>query len=884
LKQDQWYTLKPKEVLHRLDSDLKQGLTPDEAKKRREIYGPNALKEPPPRTMGSLFVQQLQEPLVLILLGAAVVSGFLGQWQDALVILSIVLLNSALGMLQEHKAEEALKALQEMIKPMAKVLRGGELRSLPAGDLVPGDVFLLEAGDYVPADARILTAAALQVNEAPLTGESLPVEKGSAPLEGENIPLGDRTNMLYMGTTVTGGSGWAVAVNTGIATELGRIAQILEATAPEKTPLEERMKDLGRYLVAAVLLTVVMVFFIGLWRGEGLLTMFMTAISLAVAAVPEGLPAVVTIVLALGVSKMSRQQAIIRRLPAVETLGATTVICSDKTGTLTQNQMTVTGVYLGEEVLTLAEAAKKPPLARLLRGGVLNCNAVLEETQGDCRVIGDPTEGALVLAAQQVGLDWEGIRREHPRLAQIPFSSERKLMTGFYPMQGQVVSYTTGAPEVVLQRAVGLCPTGTETEPIPLTAETREELLEVNSRLASQGKRVLALATRSWEKMPDKSHRPEAEKELNFVGFFALEDPPRDGVKEAIATCRRAGIRTVMITGDHRETALAIARDLGIHREGDGILTGPEIEGLAEGEFLAGVKNTTVYARVSPEHKLRIVSALKKHRHVVAMTGDGVNDAPALKQADIGVAMGITGTEVAKQASDMVLLDDNFTTIVKAVAEGRRIYDNIRKTIHYLLSCNIGEVVTVFSALLLGLGSPLSPTQILWVNLITDGPPALALGLDPAEKSAMARSPRKRGEGIFAQGLGALLLYQGFLMGMVSLTAYGLSLRGGKTPAEASTIVFMVVSLQQLIHAFNVRSRRDSLFTSDFFGNSALNYAFIFSLFLQALVIFVPALRGIFGTTLPLPGDWLLILALSSVPLLFEETRKLFRRRISGAE
>ncbi|KKM10563.1 ATPase [Clostridiales bacterium PH28_bin88] len=897
MQEKKWYAVEIQQACQELRSDLYQGLDQEEAGRRLRNYGPNVLKEPPPRSFFSMFMGQLKEILVLILIGAALISGILGEWEDSVVILVIVVLNAALGVYQEYKAEQSLKALKEMTKPLAKVVRGGIVTQVGVGDLVPGDVVLLDAGDSVPADARLIEAASLRVNEAALTGESVPAEKDPALVAVGEVSVGDQKNMVFMGTAVTGGRGRALVVETGMHTQLGRIAQLLQETHPEPTPLQRRLAELGKLLGMAAGVIVALVFVTGLLRGEDILEMFMTAISLAVAAVPEGLPAVVTIVLALGVTRMSHRRAVIRKLPAVETLGTATVICSDKTGTLTKNEMTVTQIYSDGNLWQVTGAGYQPDgrfldqngnevapltdrnLELMLLGGLLNSDARLEETGKGYRVIGDPTEGALVVAASKAGLTREKAEKTYPRLAEIPFDSARKMMTTFHHMDETIWSFTKGAPDMLLVRCTEIM---TRQGVVPLTEETRTWLLEINSQLASQGQRILALAIRRWPEVPDDPLPETAERDLTFVGFFAMQDPPRPEAKEAVLVSRRAGIRTVMITGDHQETAMAIARELGIWQQGDGALTGAQLKQMDEEQLKEAVDHTTVYARVSPEDKLRIVAALKEYNHVVAMTGDGVNDAPALKRADIGAAMGITGTEVAKEASDMVLLDDNFATIVSAVEEGRTIYANIRKSIQYLLSCNAGEIVAIFSAILAGLGSPLTPIQILWLNLVTDGPPALALGLEPPEKGVMDLPPRKPDEGVFAGGVGTKILWQGALIGLLSLASYWLALSWGRTLEEAHTMAFVTMAMSQLVHSFNVRSMDQSLFALGLGTNRSLVYAFLASASLQVAVVFIPFLRQVFETAMLRSSDWGVVLTMSLIPLVAVEISKLWGKLVNG--
>lgn len=890
-----WFALPGKEVMAAIESDLEQGLSSDEAAKRLEQYGPNALKEAPPRSLFAMFMDQIKEPLVLILIVAALVSGFLGEWADTIVILIIVVLNSVLGVIQENKAEQALKALKAMTKAHVKVLRDGKVTQIEVDGLVPGDVFMLEAGDSIPADARLLEAASLRVNEAALTGESVPVEKDLKVIEEDDPPIGDRKNMVFMGTIVTGGRGKAVVVGTGMDTELGRIAQMLQETPPDPTPLQRQLASLGKTLGIAAGIIVAVVFITGLLRGEDLFGMFLTAVALAVAAIPEGLPSVVTIVLALGVTRMSERNAIIRRLPAVETLGVATYICSDKTGTLTKNEMTVTKIFVNQQFYEVTGTGYKPegefltedgqrinPMEQkvpelMLLGGLLNSDARLEETDKGYQIIGDPTEGALIVAGAKAGVTKEEAEAKYRRFNEIPFDSDRKMMTTFHNMHDTIVSFTKGAPDVLLARCKQVI---MEEGIVPLGQEFTSNFLEVNSWLASQGQRVLALAYREWQEAPENPTSDTAEQDLIFVGFYAIQDPPRAEVKDAVELSRRAGIKTVMITGDHQDTALAIAKVLNIYREGDEVLTGSQLEQMSDDELKNHVLKTTVYARVSPEHKLRIVAALKAHNQVVAMTGDGVNDAPALRRADIGAAMGITGTEVAKEASAMVLLDDNFATIVNAVREGRTIYSNIRKSIEFLLSCNTGEIIAIFSAILFGLGSPLTPIQILWMNLVTDSLPALALGVEPPEQGVMERPPRNPKEGVFSGGVGRDIVIQGAVIGLLSLAAFWLAIDWGRTVEEAHTMAFLTMSFSQLVHAFNVRSFEESLFTIGLGTNRALVGAFFASAALQLIVIFVPFLRNIFETALLRSSDWAVVIGFSLVPLLVVEVIKVIKRAV----
>lgn len=895
MQQSNWFAFEVQELVQEFNSDLTEGLSIEEVNSRLERYGTNTIQEAPPRSLLSMFIDQIKEPLVFVLLIAAIISGIVGEMADTILIMVIVVLNAALGVFQENKAEQALQALKAMTKVYVKVIREGKVTQAAAENLVPGDVVLLEAGDSVPADARLSEAASLRVNEAALTGESVPVEKHLDVITLEDVPIGDRKNMIFAGTAVTGGRAKAVVTATGMGTELGKIAQMLQDAPKEQTPLQRQLAKLGKTLGLLALGIVIIVFITGVIRGEDVFAMFMTAIALAVAAIPEGLPAVVTIVLALGVTRMSHRNAVIRKLPAVETLGVATYICSDKTGTLTKNEMTAIGLYVYDQMLEVTGGGYEPEgefyspegikitplddktLQLLLMGGVLNTDARLEQNGKGYRIIGDPTEGALVVVGAKTGLEKEELERKYPRLAEIPFDSARKMMTTFHNIEGELLALTKGAPDILLAHCQDLLTAeGTQ----ELDEEIRNRLLIVNKNLASKGQRVLALAIRKWAEIPGnlEADHDQVETALTFVGYFALQDPPRDEAKDAVALSRRAGIKTVMITGDHQDTAVAIAQKLDIWREGDGILTGIQLEKMPQEELEKMVLNTTVYARVSPEHKLRIVDALKANQQIVAMTGDGVNDAPALKRADIGAAMGITGTEVSKEASDMVLLDDNFATIVNAVEEGRTIYDNIRKAVQYLLSCNLGEIVAIFTAILLGKGSPLLPVQILWMNLVTDSAPALALGVEPTEKGIMKRKPRDSHAGIFADGVGLEILLQGMVIGLVSFGAYWAALLEGRPLVEARTMAFLTMAFSQLVHSFNMRSREESVFMFAKNPNSKLVLAFLVCAFLQLVVVFVPFLRGLFNTALLGLHDWLLVLALSLTPLFVTEIMKLFKR------
>ncbi len=772
-----------------------------------------------------MFLDQFKDFMILVLIAAAVVAGIIGEPSDTIAIAVIVLLNAVLGFVQEYRAEKAMAALKKMAAPSATVIRGGRPEKITADRLVPGDLVILEAGQVVPADIRLIEAIQLRTEEAALTGESLPVEKETTSLREEDLPIGDRRNMAYKGTLVTYGRGQGLVTATGMRTELGRIATLLQAQEEGKTPLQKRLTSFGKKLAYAVLAICAIVFIAGLLRGEPPLLMLLTAISLAVAAIPEALPAVITISLALGAKKLVKQQALIRKLPAVETLGSVTYICSDKTGTLTLNRMTVEEIYAdgrlfrSEELPTAGpESAEVPlsgrnPLGMLLTALALSNDARLD-TSG--KVIGDPTEVALFNLAREKGLLREKLDEKFPRLAEIPFDSDRKLMTTFHPWEnGRVISFTKGAVEEIVERSEKAI---TSRGPEDLD---RPQILKIADRIAGDGLRALGFGLRIWDEIPDPLISEGVETGLTLIGIVGMMDPPRPEAGEAVAMCRSAGIRPVMITGDHPLTARVIAKRIGI-LEGDGkaVLTGRELDQLSLEEFENRVEKIQVYARVAPEQKLKIVKALQDKGQFVAMTGDGVNDAPALKRADIGIAMGITGTDVSKEASHMILMDDNFATIVKAVREGRKIYDNIRKFIRYLLTTNSGEIWTLFLAPFLGLPIPLLPIHILWVNLVTDGLPALALSAEKAEKDVMNRPPRNPRESIFAQGLGVHAIWVGLLMAGVVLGLQAGAIHQGDTHWQ--TMVFTTLCLLQLGHVMAIRSERESLFKQGLFSNKPL--------------------------------------------------------------
>jgi Ca2+-transporting ATPase len=884
-------------VLERWGTDAKNGLDEELAVKRLTEFGPNRLEEEGRISPWRQFLGQFTEFIILVLIGAAVVSGILQEWVDAAAILVIVVLNGILGFVQEYRAERALEALKKMAAPLAKVVRDGEVRSIPAEELVPGDVILLEMGDLVPADARLIGDNLLEVDEASLTGESVPVRKDADIALPEDAPLGDRRNMVYSSTVVTYGKGTALVTDTGMDTQLGKIAHLVQTMGREQTPLQERLDRVGRLLVYACLVIVGVVFGLGLWRGVALVEMFLTSVSLAVAAIPEGLPAVVTIALALGVRRMVQRNALIRKLPSVETLGSATVICADKTGTLTQSEMTVRKIGFLDKVVNVSGdgyapeggfsvdgrtvGPDDPDLQVALKIGVLCNNASLRADPSDgtrWNVVGDPTEGAILTAAAKADLWRIDLESRYEMLQELPFDSNRKRMSTIWRRpDGQVMAYVKGAPDVVID----LCTQVREEDQArPASPEDRDRLMGLNNQFAQEGMRVLATAYRRLEGPVRDPAVEEVEQDLVFSALMAMKDPPRAEAREAIATARRAGLEVVMITGDHRDTAVAIARELELYRDGDLALTGAELDKISDQELEGMVEKVRVYARVSPEHKLRIVRAWASQGHIVAMTGDGVNDAPALKEADIGIAMGITGTDVSKEASDMILTDDNFASIVAAVEEGRAIFDNIRRFIHFLLSCNIGELLAMFLASLLGTPLPLLPIQILWVNLATDSLPALALGVEPAEPGGMQRPPRPPSEGVITRSMALMMTFQGVIIGLLTLGAFALEYYVvGGTVERARVMAFSTTIFAQNVHAFNVRSNRYSVFQLGLFSNRWLVAAFGAVILTELAVIYVPFFQPIFKTMPLTVQDWAIVIGLGIVPLVIVEIVKLIRRK-----
>ncbi|MFO0706332.1 MAG: cation-translocating P-type ATPase [Nitrospira sp.] len=901
-----WHAVSDGDAAAALAVDTKTGLSSDEVLRRRVREGFNELPEAPPPSWLRLFLSQFANVIVWVLIGAAIVSGLLEEWLDAAAILAIVFLNGVLGFVQEFRAERSLAALRKLSVAMAHVLRDGAVVSMPARELVPGDIILLEAGDRIPADARLIYTTSFGAQEASLTGESTPVQKDARAAVPEGAIVAERITMAFMGTAVASGKARAIVVSTGGRTELGRIAAMIRrASEAERveTPLQHRLEQFGYTLLWLALGVVAVVFGLGIWRGEPLLAMFLTAVSLAVAAVPEGLPAVVTITLALGVTRMVTRHALIRKLPAVETLGSATVICTDKTGTLTKNEMTVTRLFAGDRVFQVTgegyaptgeiikpiegeaalewdpqvPASSRPGLRQLLTAAVLCNGASLNQEDGVWRVVGDPTEGALLVAAAKAGITTGQAKKDTTFAGEIPFDTERKMMTVLRRTADGTIAYVKGAPDVLLARCIYRMTDDGRIE--PLNESGRRRVLEANAAYAGQALRVLAVAERRTDGTADVWRAEDVERELVFLGLLAMKDPLRPEAVEAVRMCREAGIKTVMITGDHKDTAVAIARELGIY-DGDGAaLSGVELNNLTDEQLAQFVDRITVYARVSAEHKLRIVEAWKRRGAVVAMTGDGVNDAPAIKAADIGVAMGQTGTDVAKEASDMVVTDDNFASIAAAVEEGRGVFDNIRKTIHFLLSCNASEVLVMFFAALLGMPLPLLPIQILWMNLVTDGLPALALAVDPKAPDLMRRPPRPPAARLLGRGRLLRIATEGLLLSGIALGAFAYSLYGlHQSIEQARTVAFTTMVLAQLVHAFNCRNHRLSLFQLGVGTNRVLLLAVLVSLAVQVAVLTVPPVAAVFKAV-PLPlEDWVLMAAAGLLPLAVVELLKVLRR------
>lgn len=867
-----WYKKSKNEILKELDVDEKNGLSSNEALRRLEKYGKNKLVTKKKKTLFKQFLSQLKDVMIYILIIAAIISAFLGEISDALIILLVIVINAVIGVVQESKAEKALDALKELSTPKALVKRDGSLKEILSEDIVPGDIVIIDAGRYIPGDLRLIDTANLKIEESAFTGESVPSEKDASFLPDKEIPIGDQNNMAFMSTLATYGRGVGVVVGTGMNTEIGKIAKMIEQEENDDTPLQKKLSELGKILGFLAVGICILIFIISFFQGRDLLEMFLTSISLAVAAIPEGLPAIVAIVLALGVQRMVKKNAIIRKLPAVETLGSVSIICSDKTGTLTQNKMTVTTVYTNDSYIKESEFNLNENESKLLVDCMVLCN---DATYSEKNQTGDPTEIALLESSFKLNILKEKREKDFKRIDEIPFDSDRKLMTTVNLVDNNKARvFTKGALDSILSICNKISING---KLLDFTKEYKAKVLENSNIMSDKALRVLAFAYKDISK--ENIVLDSLEKDLVFIGMVGMIDPPRLEVKDSIKLCKSAGITPVMITGDHKNTAFAIANELGIAENISQAITGHEIDKFKEEEFNEKIINYRVFARVSPEHKVKIVKAFKSHGNIVSMTGDGVNDAPSLKAADIGVAMGITGTDVSKGASDMILTDDNFSTIVSAVEEGRKIYLNIKKSIVFLLSCNLGEILTLFTAILLNWNSPLQPIHILWVNLITDSFPALALGVDKTKEDVMNNPPRNPKESIFVKSDKVQLIINGVLIGGITLFAFKLGERlYADSLIHAQTMAFVVLSVSQLFLSLSLRSNTKSAFSLGLFSNKYLVYSILLGIFLQVIIISISFIANIFKVTPLLLYDWIVVILVSLIPFSINEILKLFRK------
>lgn len=869
-----WFSKTSETVLKELNSNISTGLSDEEAKKRLSEYGPNRLSTKKKKTLLQLFISQLADVMIYILFGAAIISAMVGEISDSIIILIVIFINAIIGVVQESKAEKALEALKELSTPKAIVKRGGELKEIPSEEVVVGDIVVIDAGRFIPADLRLIESANLKIDEAAFTGESVPADKDAMiTIEKDNVTIGDQHNMAFMSTLATYGRGIGVVVGTSMDTQIGKIAKMIDEAEEDSTPLQKRLAQLGKTLGFAAIFICGLIFVIALFQGRDMLEMFLTAISLAVAAIPEGLPAIVAIVLAMGVQRMIKENAIIRKLPAVETLGSVNIICSDKTGTLTQNKMTVTKFYADNSLLNIDNIELEKPSNKLLIHGMILCN---DATYTEKSKTGDPTEIALLEAGVKYNLFKESLNDQFQRIDEIPFDSDRKLMTTVNKHEGGLKVFTKGAIDSILKIS-NKALLGEEI--VDLNDEVRKSILKAADEMSDEALRVLACAYKEIDS--SNVSIDSLETNLIYVGMMGMIDPPRLEVRDSIKLCKSAGITPIMITGDYRNTAFAIAKELGIAESIDETISGDEIDKFTEETFNENIKDYKVFARVSPEHKVKIVKAFKSHGNIVSMTGDGVNDAPSLKTADIGVAMGITGTDVAKGAADMILTDDNFTTIVSAVEEGRNIYNNIRKSIIFLLSCNFGEIVTLFVAILLNWDTPLLPIHILWVNLITDSFPALSLGVDPGDKGVMNDPPRDPKESLFSGRFGVLLAINGAIMGALTLVAF----RVGEylypdSLMHAQTMAFVVLAVSQLFYSLSVRNPKKTLFEIGPLTNKYLLGAICVGILLQLSIISIPPIAQIFKVYTLTARDWGFVILLSLIPFILNELIKiLFRKR-----
>ena len=901
MEENKWFNKSIEEAEKILETNIQNGLTENDVKTKREKYGLNMLKAKKKASLLQRFIEQFKDFSIIVLIIAAIVSGFVGISQgegmtDTIIILIVVLANAIIGIAQESKAEKSLEALQKLTDHASKVIRDGKIKVIPAKELVPGDIVVLDTGDYIPADLRVIEAVNLKAQESSLTGESVPVEKTTKTIEKTDVGIGDRTNMLFSSSLVTYGRGKGIVVQTGMNTEVGKIAGMLDNTEKQITPLQEKLNKLGKTLGIVALAICAFIFIIGLIQGKEPINMFMTAVSLAVAAIPEGLVAVSTIVLAIGVQKMVKKNAIVKKLPAVETLGSATVICSDKTGTLTQNKMTVEKIFINGETKELAEYKENinEDLKKLIFANML-CNDTKISTDG--KLTGDPTETALVDMAFKLDFD-PSVYDRMPRIQEIPFDSDRKLMTTVNEVNGKYIVYTKGG----MDELISICNSYILNGEIKNNIEEYKNMITKNNeQMAKEALRVLACAYKEIDHKPTKEDMENIEKDLIFVGMVGMIDPPREEAKIAVEKCKTAGIKTVMITGDHKITATAIAKKLGILENEDEAITGADLEKMTDEELEKNVRKYSVYARVSPEHKVRIVKAWQKNGEIVAMTGDGVNDSPALKTANIGCAMGVVGTDVAKEAADVILTDDNFATIVSSVEEGRRIYDNILKVIQFLLSSNVGEVIVLFLATLLtpffakwfGITDVahleiLLPIHILWINLVTDSLPALALAFDPANEGIMKRKPAKPGKGVFTKGMTWRVIYQGTMIGLLTLAAFMIGLATTKEPINGlsldeskievgQTMAFITLAMSELVHVFNIRDNKKSIFKTKIFNNSKLIWAILASAALMFVILVIPALRHIFSIPILPTENILELVLLVFAPIVIVEIFKLLK-------
>lgn len=889
----EWYKKGKEDVALELKSDVKNGITEKEAQKRLGKYGPNELKEEAKQSFMSKVIAQFKDFLIIILIIASIISFAVGEKIDAVVIIAIVIVNAILGIYQEGKAEKSLEALKKMAAPNAKVLRDGTTKVIPSNSIVPGDIVILETGDIIPADLRLIESSNLKIEEASLTGESVPVEKKADEIFKEEVSLGDRINMAYSSTIVSYGRGKGIVVATGTDTEIGKIAKMIQSYDNEITPLQRKLNQLGKVLGIVVIVVCLIVFGLGLIQKRELLNMFMTAISLAVAAIPEGLAAIVTIVLALGMNRMVERNAIVKKLLSVETLGTTTYICSDKTGTLTQNEMTVVKAYTDNKIINvsgigyepkgkftiegneLSNPIENPNVNTLLSIGVLCSDATLTKTNEGYKILGDPTEGALVTLAGKAGITQSSINEMYPRIEELPFDSDRKMMTTFHKnyFPNKVVSFTKGAPDILIRKSSKIYLDG---KVVPFTDDLKKKVLDVNLKFSREALRVLAMAFREYEKLPEEITPESIERDMVFVGLMGMIDPPREEAKEAIRKCKNAGINTVMITGDYKETAFAIAKQLGMAENEDQAMMGQELDNLSDEELKEVVKTKRVYARVSPEHKVKIVEALKENGEITAMTGDGVNDALALKKSDIGISMGITGTDVAKNTAEVILTDDNFASIVAAVEEGRIIYSNIKKFVFFLLSCNIGEVLIVFLSILFNYEVPLLPIQLLWLNLVTDSFPALALGMEKGDPEIMNIPPRNPNEPILDKNMVKSLIVQSISISIATLCAYiwGMKTYGTENLTYARTITFATLITAELLRAYSSRSLSHSIFKIGVFSNKTMVKSTAFAFLLLLAVLYIPFLQPVFRTYTIGLRDWGIILVFSIIPLIVGEIYK----------